>query len=168
MISRDKPLIVEQEAYLRRRYQTTKSSKCVVEDLLSDHRVKISNEELCPYFHRFLLVRRSFVDSYGLPIQPDLVHDPRCVFRVFFANELHEAIALVRLGNPVFGKVNVNYSPGLKHKLPYQTVCDTLVKVAYVDCRLLVLLPAKFVSRSSFPSYCSTYQCRAPDIVTRI
>jgi hypothetical protein len=45
------------------------------------------------------------------------------------------------LSDTVFREVNVNYAAGLKHKLPYQIVCDALIKVANIDCSFLVLFP---------------------------
>jgi hypothetical protein len=43
------------------------------------------------------------INSNRLPVQPYLVHDPRSVLCIFLTDELHEAIALMRLRYSVFG-----------------------------------------------------------------
>lgn len=81
------------------------------------------------------------IDSNRLPIQPHLVHDPRSILCIFFTNELHEAITLMCLRNPIFRQMDVDNSASLQHKFPYQTIRNSLVDIADVDGSFLVLLP---------------------------
>lgn len=82
------------------------------------------------------------VDSNGLSIQSNLVHDFRRIFGVFLANELDKAIALMCLGDSILWQMYIDNAPSLKHKLPYQAVRNSFVDVANVDSSFLVLLPA--------------------------
>ena len=58
-----------------------------------------------------------------------------------FRHELDEAVALMCLGHAILGKVDIDDAPSLKHQLPNHLIRHTLVEVADVDGRLLVLLP---------------------------
>ena len=123
------------------RDEGAKATKGIVEHSFVDHRVEIADEEFGAYFDGLLLVGAGFVDSDGLAIQAHLVHDRGCIVGVFFRIELDEAIALVRLGDAVFGKVDVGNAAGLEEELPDQRIGHPLVEVADVDGAVFVLLP---------------------------
>ena len=93
--------------------ECTEAAEGVVEHTFVDHRVKVADEELGTYLDGFLLVGGGFVDTNGLAEKAHLVHDPSSVVSVFFREELDKAIALVGLGDSVFGEVNVCYAAGL-------------------------------------------------------
>ena len=93
--------------------ECAEAAKGVVEHTFVDHRVKVAHEELGAYFDGFLLVGGGFVDTNGLAEEAHLVHNPSSVVSVLFEGELDEAIALVGLGDSVFGEVDVGYAAGL-------------------------------------------------------
>jgi hypothetical protein len=90
------------------------------------------------------------IDSNRLSIQPHLVHDPRSVLRILLTNELHKAIALVRLCDPIFWQMYVDDTSSLQHKLPDQTIRNSLVDVADIDRSFFVLLPNFYINFDSF------------------
>lgn len=66
----------------------------------------------------------AFVSTYlvhanWFAVQSYLIHDARRILCVFFTDELHKAIALMRLRDSVFGKVHVDYATCLQHEFPY-------------------------------------------------
>ena len=98
---------------LRLSNECAEAAEGVVEHTFVDHRVKVAHEELGAYLDRFLLVGGGLVDTNGLAEKAHLVHDSSSVVSVLFREELNEAIALVGLGDSVFGQVNVCYATGL-------------------------------------------------------
>lgn len=118
-----------------------KAAKSIVEHSLVDHRVEIADEEFSAHFDGLLLVCAGLVDADGLAIQAHLVHDTSSIVGVFFRVELNKAIALVGLGDAVFGKVDIGYAAGLEEELPDQRIGYSLVEVTDVDGAVFVLLP---------------------------
>lgn len=90
---------------------------------------------------KYVCQETDLVDADGFSKQPHLVHDPGGVLGVLFTDELHEAIALVILRDPVLGQMHIHDPPSLEHELPYQAVRHPLIDVADVDRGFLVLLP---------------------------
>lgn len=105
-------------AYLGSRDETAKPRETVEQDLLIHHRVQVSDEELGTDLDRLLLVGASLVDTDGLAIEADLVHDLGGIVGFFLALEFDEAVALVGLGNAIFRKVDVLDAASLEHELP--------------------------------------------------
>ena len=93
--------------------ECAEAAESIVEHTFVHHRVKIAHEELGAYFDGLLLVGGGFVDTYGLAEEAHLVHDSSSIISVFFRKKLDEAIALVGLGDSVFGQVDICYAAGL-------------------------------------------------------
>lgn len=158
---------IRSNSYLWYRKQRPKPTECLVEHLLRNHRVEIPNKQLGTDFDRFLLIRRSFIDTDRLAIQSDPVHDPRRIFGVFFAHELDEPIALMLLGNAILGQMDVDNAPRLEHQLPHDAICDPLIEVTDVYRRLLILFPGSVSAAEKEINKAETYQCLAPDMAQR-
>lgn len=67
------------------------------------------------------------------------------------------------LCHSIFWKVDINDATGLQEKFPNERVSDSLVEVADVDGRILVLFPISQLERARYMLEL-TYQCRAPDM----
>lgn len=89
----------------------------VVQELLVDLGVQVADEDVGPHV-QVLVVSRRLVHADRLPVQLDHVHDLDGVVGIFFAQELHEAIALVLPSHPVLGHVRVDHRPRLQEQLP--------------------------------------------------
>lgn len=83
--------------HLGRADEGTEAGEGFVEHFFVHQRVQVANEELGADLDRLLLVGARLVDSDGLSIQSDLVHDFCCVVCVLFAYKLDEAVALMGL-----------------------------------------------------------------------
>jgi hypothetical protein len=127
--------------YLGHAGQVPEARERVVQNMLGHHGIEVTDEQLGADLDRLLLISRGLVHANRLSVQPDAVHDARGILGVLLADELDEAVALVRLGDAVFGQVDVDDAAGLQHQLPDQAVDDALIEVSDVDGGLFVLLP---------------------------
>jgi hypothetical protein len=121
--------------------QRTEAAEGVIEDLLVDHRIEVSNEQLGANLGSALLIGAGLVDAQGFAVQLDPVHHVGGVLGVGGRAELDEAEALVRLGDAVARHVDVVDGSHLQHYLVYHCGGCALVDVSDVDGRLLVLFP---------------------------
>lgn len=129
------------------RDEGAEATEGIVQDLLVDHGVQVADEQLGADLEGLLLVSRGLVDTQGLAVQTDAVHDLGGVVSVHLAVELDKAEALVQLGDAVLGQVHVDDGAGLHHQLPYHGIAGALVDVANVDRGFFVLLPVEARSR---------------------
>lgn len=123
--------------------QRAEPAECIVQNLLIDHRIQISNEELCANLCTLLLVRAGFIHTQRFAVQFDSVHDIGGVLSVGRGTILYEAEALVGLGDAVAGHVNVVNWAHLEHDLVDDSGGGALVDVADVHSGILVLLPGE-------------------------
>lgn len=100
---------------LWRGHQSAKSAESIKQHTFINPRVEVTNPHLGPHFNRLLFIGGGLVDANGFPEQPHLVHDFCGVFGVGFCGVLDEAVALVGLGDAVFGEVDVGDAAGLEH-----------------------------------------------------
>lgn len=121
--------------------QWTEATKRVVQDLLVDHGIEVSDEKLGANFRGALLVCAGFVNSQRLSVELNSVHHVGGVLGVGGRTELDEAEALVRLGDAVARHVDVVDGAHLEHDFVDHCRSCALVDVADVDGRLLVLFP---------------------------
>lgn len=123
--------------------QRSKAAKSIVQDLLVDLGVQISDEELGANLGGPLLVGAGLVDAEGLAVELDAVHDVGSVLGVGGGAELDEAKALVGLGDAIARHVDVVDGAHLEHDFVDHGGGCALVNVADVDGGLFVLLPAE-------------------------
>lgn len=107
-----------QVTYLWSRYKTPKTTERIIQHLFCNHWVKIAHKQLRTNLDRLLLVRGRLVYADGLPVEADLVHNSSSIFGVLLADEFDEPIALMGLGDAVFGEMNVDNAAGLEHQFP--------------------------------------------------
>lgn len=124
------------------RSQRAKANKSLKQNLLIHHGVQVADKQLGADIQRLLLVCARLVDADGLPPQAHLVHDLCSILGILLALELDEAVALVGLGDAVFGQMDVGDAAGLEHELPDEGICDAFIEVADVDGGFFVLFPA--------------------------
>lgn len=127
--------------HLGQAQQRTKSREGIVQDLLIDHMIQTTDEQLSAHLGALLLVGTSFVHTQRFPVELDAVHDGRGVLGVLGGAELDEAEALVGLGYAVAGHVDVDDGAHLEHYFVDHGWGGAFVDVADVDGRVLVLLP---------------------------
>ena len=123
------------------RNEGAKAAEGIVEHSFVDHGVEVADEELSAHFDGLLFVCAGLVDSDGLAIQADLVHDTGGIVGIFFRVELDEAIALVRLSDPILRQVHVGYAASLEEELPDESIGYSFIEVANIDGAVFVLLP---------------------------
>lgn len=123
--------------------QRSKATKGIVQDLLVDHGVQVSDEQLGANLGGPLLVGAGLVDAEGLAVELDAVHDVGRVLGVGGGAELDEAEALVGLGDAIARHVDVVDGAHLEHDFVDHGGGCALVDVADVDGGLFVLLPAE-------------------------
>lgn len=123
--------------------QRSKAAESIVQDLLVDHGVQVSDEQLGAHLGGPLLVGAGLVDSERLAVELDAVHDVGRVLGVGGGTELNEAEALVGLGDAIARHVDVVDGAHLEHDFVDHGGGCALVDVADVDGGLLVLLPAE-------------------------
>lgn len=121
----------------------SKAAKRIVQDLLVDHGIQISDEQLGAHLGGPLLVGAGLVHAEGLAVELDAVHDVGSVLGIGGGAELDEAEALVGLGDAIARHVDVVDGAHLKHDFVDHGGGCALVDVADVDGGLFVLLPAK-------------------------
>lgn len=130
--------------------QRTKPTKCVVEDLLVDHGIEVSDEQLSSNLGGLLLISAGLVDAKRFAVELDAVHDVGGVLGVGRGAKLDEAEALVGLGDAISRHVDVVDGAHLEHDFVDHGRGRPLVDVANVDRGLLVLLPRLLVSFDSW------------------
>lgn len=84
-----------------------KGRERIVEQLLVHLDVQIANEYVGADV-QILLMRRCLVDTYRLAIQLDHVHYFDRIVGVLLAEELHKAVALMHLCDPILGHVHID------------------------------------------------------------
>jgi hypothetical protein len=99
--------------------QRTEAAEGIIEDLLVDHGIEVSDEQLGANLGGALLIGTRLVDAQGLAVQLDPVHHVGGVLGVGGRAELDEAEALVRLGDAVARHVDVVDWSHLQHYLVY-------------------------------------------------
>lgn len=109
------------------------SGESVVQQFFIHFGVQIANENVCTNIEIFL-VGRGFVHTNGFPVELYHVHDFDGIVGVFLAQEFDEAVALVRLGDAVFGHVDVHDGACLHEEFPQEGFGDFVVQAADVDC----------------------------------
>lgn len=129
--------------------QRAEATKGVVKDLLVDHGIEVSDEQLGAHLGGLLLVGAGLVDAQRLAVELDAVHDVGGVLGVGRGAKLDEAEALMRLGDAISRHVDVVNGAHLEHDFVDHGRGRALVDVANVDRGLLVLLPRLLVSFDS-------------------
>lgn len=94
----------------------TESRKRIIEEFLIDFRIQIADEYIGSNI-QVLLMSGRLIDSDGLAVEFNHVHDANCVFCVFLAEKLDESVTLVIRRNAVLGHVYINDRPGLDKQL---------------------------------------------------
>lgn len=122
--------------------QRAKATEGIVENLLVDHGVQVSNEQLGAHLSSLLLVGAGLVHAEGFAVELDAVHDVGSVLGVGGGAKLDEAEALVGLSDAITRHVDVVDGAHLEHNFVDHGRGRALVDVANVDGGLLVLLPA--------------------------
>lgn len=134
--------------------QRSKAAERIVQNLLVDHGVQVSDEQLGAHLGGPLLVGAGLVDAQGLAVELDAVHDIGRVLGVGGGAELDEAEALVGLGDAIARHVDVVDGAHLEHDFVDHGGGCALVDVADIDGGLFVLLPAEEVELvTCWPAY---------------
>lgn len=121
--------------------QRAEATKGIVENLLVDHGIEVSDEQLGAHLGCLLLISAGLVDAKRLAVELDAVHDVCGVLGVGRGAKLDEAEALVGLGDAISRHVDVVDGAHLEHDFVDHGRGRALVDVANVDRGLLVLLP---------------------------
>lgn len=114
-------------------------TECVVEQLLVDIWVEVTDKQVGPHLLR-LFVLGGLVDPDGLAIHLDHVEDLDGIVRILLPPELHKAVPLMSIGYPVLGQVDVHYGPRLSEQLPNELLTDLWVEVPHIDCGILITI----------------------------
>ena len=134
---------------LRRRSEWSKPRESLEKRLLIRHGIQIPHEQLRPNSLSLPslathspspLISARLVDPNRLPPQADLIHGFGGIVGVVFGAEFDEAVALVGLGDAIFGEVDVEDGAGLQHEFPDEAVGAALVEVADVEGAVFVLV----------------------------
>lgn len=95
----------------------SESTEDIIEELLVNFRIKIPNKHISAHIE-ILSIGSSLVDTYGLAIELNHIHDLDGVVSILFAHELHKAVALVQLRYAVLGHVHIHHRSCLEEQLP--------------------------------------------------
>lgn len=125
--------------HLWKPYDTTKCREGLVEQSFVDRWVETTDEQVGANINLFAVVGR-FVDTDGLAVKLESVHDFACIVGILFGLELGKGIALVRLCDAVFGQVEVDKRTGLDHEFPDDGIGSAIVYVANVAGGILVAI----------------------------
>lgn len=99
-VSLAQPVVVSR--HLGRCYQGAKAAKGIVQDLFVDHRIQVSDKELGTNLQGLLLVGRGLVDTQGLAVESNAIHDLGGIVGVDLSIKFHKAKSLVRLRDAIF------------------------------------------------------------------
>jgi hypothetical protein len=121
--------------------QRTKLAKGVVECLLVNHAVEVTQEELGANFDVLLLVGRGLVDTDAAAVEGNVVHNLGRIIGLGLGVELDETKTLVLAVDTIDGHVDIAHATGIEHQLVENAGRDALMEITHVNGRLLVLLP---------------------------
>lgn len=95
----------------------TKSAEGVIQQLLINFWIQVTNKDVGAHI-KVLVMCRSFIDTYGLAIHFDHVHNFDGIVGIFFAEEFHKTIPLMLACDSVFWHVGVDHRPCLQEEFP--------------------------------------------------
>jgi hypothetical protein len=122
---------------------TSEVAESVVENLLVDHGVQVTNEQVGADLVRLLLVGGGLIDTEILAVELDSVDAFGGVVGIFSRSEFDKAKTLMRLGDSVAGHMDILDRAHLDHDLVNHGGGGPFVDVSDVDGSIFVLLPVK-------------------------
>lgn len=128
---------------LRQIGNASEVAESVVENLLVDHWVQVTNEQVGADLVRLLLIGGGLVDTEILAVELDSVDAFGGVVGIFSGSEFDKAKTLMRLGDSVAGHMDILDGTHLDHDLVNHGGGGPLVNVSDVDGSIFVLLPVE-------------------------